>query len=153
MIDYIYYSILFFKISMINALIIIFKLFFIAFLVNLVWEVNHSVLYKTCYKTPFSKCMHLISLMSIKDGFYVSLFYGISVLIFKNFYILEKTNQLVFFIILSLAFSFINEYISIKIKRWEYTESMPVLFNVGLTPFIEIATTGIMTFFIVFILL
>jgi len=78
------------------------------------------------------------------------LFFIISVFIFKNINILENSYQLLFFLILSFSFSFIDEKISLRMKRWEYSEKMPKIFNVGITPLFEIAFTGILTFLCVF---
>ena len=138
---------------MVDALIILTKLFTIGFLVNLVWEVNHSVLYTTCHKIALPAYTRLITIMSIKDGFWIALFYGITVLIHKNFFILERPSQLILFIIIAITFSFFDEYISLKLNRWEYTKVMPTIFSVGLTPLLEIAVTGVITFFLVFVLL
>lgn len=138
---------------MIDALIILTKLFIVGFLVNLLWEVNHSVLYTTCYNLTLPKYTRLITLMSAKDGFWIALFYGITVLIYKNFFILEQTAQLLLFIATALLFSFFDEYISLRLKRWEYVPAMPTILGVGLTPLLEIAVTGVITFFLVFVLL
>jgi hypothetical protein len=131
--------------------VLLLKLFFVGFLVNLVWEVNHSVLYSTCYKLSLPQYTRLITIMSAKDGLWISLFYGISATLFQNIYILENFGQLIIFILLSLSFSFFDEKISVKMGRWEYRKAMPVIFGVGLIPLLEIAVTGTFTFFLVFI--
>jgi len=38
-------------------------------------------------------------------------------------------------------------------RRWEYLPSMPTVFGVGLTPLIELATTGVAAFLVVFLYL
>lgn len=127
-----------------------FQIFLISFLLNLVWEVNHSALYKTCYELTFKKCMRLLTVMSIKDGFWISLFYTITVFVFDSANPILNIAQFVLFIIISLGFSFIDEKISIKKERWKYTEEMPIIFGVGVSPFLELAVTGAIAFFIVF---
>ena len=88
-------------------LLILFKIFLISFLINLVWEISHSVLYDTCLKLPLKKYTRLIIWASIKDGFWVSLFYIISFYIFNNINILTNYAQLLFFVIVCLIFAFI----------------------------------------------
>ncbi len=128
----------------------LFKIFFISFLINLLWEVVHSQLYTTCLKAPLKKYISLIIGASLKDGFWISLFFLISILIFNNVNILLNYYQLLFFIILALIFSFYVEKISLKMNRWEYSKQMPQLFNVGITPLIELVITGVLTFFYIF---
>jgi len=129
---------------------ILLQIFFISFFINLLWEVLHSRLYTTCLKAPLRKYIPLIIGASLKDGLWISFFYGISVSLFGTVNILTNIPQLFFFIILALLFSFIDEKISLKMKRWEYSEQMPKVFNVGITPLFELAVTGIVTFLYVF---
>ena len=128
------------------------QIFLVSFFINLLWEINHSVLYTTCLKMKLKPCVRLRTVMSIKDGFWVTLFYVISVFLFDNLNILQNPLQLLLFLMLALFFSFADEKISIKKKRWEYSHKMPLLLGVGVTPFFELATTGTVSFFVVFII-
>jgi len=94
--------------------------------------------------------IRLTTKMSLKDGFWISLFYLITVLIFNNTNILTSYIQLLIFVILALGFSFIDEKISIKRKRWEYSKKMPKVFKVGISPLFELAVTGILAFIYIF---
>ncbi|MBT4384608.1 hypothetical protein HOD30_02570 [Candidatus Peregrinibacteria bacterium] len=126
-------------------------IFFISFLINLVWEVLHSQLYTTCLEMPFKKYPSLIVKQSIKDGLWISTFYLITYFLFQSAEILTNKPQLIAFITLALAFSFIDEKVSINLKRWEYSKQMPTIFGVGLTPLLELAVTGVITFLYVFL--
>lgn len=131
---------------------ILFQIFFISSLINLFWEVIHSQLYTTCQKLSLNKYIPLIIKVSLKDGFWISIFYLISFYIFQSTNILLNTNQLILFILLALSFSFIDEKISLKMKRWEYTAEMPTIFKVGITPLLELAVTGTLTFLYIFLI-
>lgn len=100
---------------------------------------------------PLKKFIPLIVGASLKDGFWISLFFIISVLVFGNVNILTNQLQLLFFTFLALTFSFVDEKISLKMKRWEYSKQMPKIFGVGITPLLEVAITGILTFLYVFL--
>jgi len=126
-------------------------IFFISFLLNLVWEVLHSQLYTTCLEIPFKKYPRLIITASLKDGIWISIFYLITYLIFQNAEILTNPYQLTLFIVLCLTFSFIDEKVSINLKRWEYSKQMPTIFGIGITPLLELAITGILTFSYIFL--
>lgn len=132
-------------------LFLISNIFLISFLINLLWEVIHSQLYDTCLNLPLEKYIPLIVIASIKDGFWISLFFLISVYMFKDINILTNYLQLSLFVFLALSFSFIDEKISITRKRWKYSKQMPKIFGVGLTPLIELAVTGILAFLYVFL--
>lgn len=120
----------------------IIQIFFLAFLVNLLWEVLHSQLYVTCLEMSLKKYIPLIVTMSMKDAFFICIFYLISLFIFGTF-------QPVFFAFLGLTFSFIDERISVQKKRWKYAKNMPIIFGVGLTPLLEIAVTGIVSILLI----
>ncbi len=130
---------------------ILLQIFLISFLLNLLWEVIHSQLYETCLKLPLKKYISLIIGASLKDGFWISLFFIITVFIFGNINILLNPFQLLVFIIVCLAFSFVDEKISLRLKRWEYTNKMPKIFGVGISPLSELAVTGVLTFLYVFL--
>ena len=70
---------------------------------------------------------------------------------FGNLNIFENYIQLTVFIILALLFSFIDEKVSLKMKRWSYTKNMPTVLGVGITPLFEVAVTGALTFAAVFL--
>ena len=133
-------------------IIISFQIFLISFLINLLWEVIHSQLYETCLKTSLKEFIPLIIGASLKDGFWILGFYLTSVFIFEEINILANPLQLSVFILLALLFSFIDEKTAIKLKRWEYSKQMPKIFGVGITPLLELAITGILTFFYVFLI-
>ena len=133
-----------------NMLLILSKLFLFSFLLNLFYEVCHSVLYKTCLNMPLKNYVRLILKASLKDAWFISLFYLITAFIFDNFFILNNYFQLGAFIIICLGFSFIDEKISLKLGRWQYSEQLPKIFGVGLTPLLELAITGLIAFILIF---
>lgn len=131
---------------------ILFQIFIVSFLLNLVWEMIHSRLYENCLRMSSRKIIRLATKMSLKDGFWISFFYLITVLIFKNINILANYTQLLVFIGLALGFSFTDEKISIKRKRWQYSKKMPKVFKVGISPLFELAVTGILAFLYIFLI-
>jgi len=79
--------------------------------------------------------------MSLKDAFWIIFFFVLATLI-SNILLLSDTVQFAIFIILCLSFSFTDEKLAIKRKRWEYGKNMPRFLGVGLTPLLELALTG-----------
>ena len=127
-----------------------FQVFLISSLINLLWELVHSQFYKTCLKLSLKKFIPLIVKASFKDGLWISAFFAVSVSIFRNVNILNDSYQILFFTIISLFFAFIIEKISLKSKRWKYASIMPKIFGVGVTPLLQLAVTGILTFLFIF---
>ena len=122
----------------------------LSFILNLLWEIPHSYLYKTTLKMPWKSKLPLLTKMSFRDSIEITAFYLLTFLIFKNVDITQNTPQLATFVIFALLFSFFDEKISLKMKRWTYDSKMPLLFGVGLAPLLELAITGLLTFLILF---
>lgn len=120
---------------------------------NLVWEFSHCRLYETCRRQSWRDNAPLLIKMSIKDSLFIILFYLITVWIFGAEDFLNNQAAIAFFMALGLGFSFIDETVSLRLKRWEYAPIMPTVLGVGITPLLEIAVTGLATLFIVFRLL
>lgn len=122
---------------------ILVKIFFFGFLLNVVWELAHSVLYATCLKNSHRENVFLLLKMSGKDAGIILLFYLASRFIFGVINLFTHPPALIFFVGMALLFAFVDERISVRRKRWAYAPAMPVLFGVGATPLLELAITGV----------
>jgi len=128
----------------------ILSIFIFGILLNIIWEYFHCRLYKTCENMPKKELSMLLTGMSIKDGFFIILFYLISLLVFREPTLFGNIWQVVLFLFLSFGFSFVDEKISISKGRWEYNSKMPQILGVGLTPLLEIGVTGLLAIYITF---
>ena len=118
------------------------KIFFIALFINLLYEVSHSVLYKTCHEAKLPKYVYLMLKGAIFDGFSIAIIYFITYSIFANKF------QIITFLISSLMFAYVWEIYSLKKGKWEYTDKMPTVFGAGITPFIQLAATGCISIYL-----
>jgi hypothetical protein len=127
-------------------------IFLVSALLNIPWEITQTQLqlYENCANVPLRTCMPLLLVMSVKDGFFILLFYLLTVWLFRNEKILERPLQLVTFVLIALSFAFIDETVSLRLGRWAYTSAMPTVFGAGVTPLLELATTGVVALFLVF---
>lgn len=116
----------------------------IGFALNVIWEFAHCQLYETCRRQTWAQNIPLLLTMSLKDGFFIVLFYVITALLWQKDNILTSWGPLITFLIIALGFAFIDEKISTRRGRWEYAKHMPTIAGVGLTPLLEIATTGLL---------
>lgn len=125
-------------------------MFGVGVLLNVIWEFAHCQLYETCRRQTWRHNVPLLVKMSFKDGFFIVLFYLITAGVFQSANPLQNPRQLSMFLIISFVFAFADEKISTRLGRWQYAPAMPTLFGVGLTPLLEIAATGLATFFLIF---
>lgn len=88
----------------------------------------------------------LLLKMSVKDGVWISIFYLVTFFMFRSVNPLDNWMQVTVFAIVALMFAFIDEKISVTMGRWEYGPKMPLVYGVGITPLLELAVTGILTF-------
>jgi len=126
-------------------ILIIIKLFLVAFFINLLYEMLHSLLYKTCYEAGLKKYVYLMIKGASFDGFWISFIYLITYFAFNSINIFSNYYQLSLFLIISLLFAYIWEIYAVKNKRWEYADKMPIALGVGLTPLIQLAITGLIS--------
>ncbi len=132
---------------MINLLI---KLFVAAFFINLLYELLHSILYKTCLEAPLKKYIYLIIKAAVFDGLVISLIYFITYLIFNGQNIFDNYYQLIVFLFSSLIFAYIWEIYSLKKGKWEYSDKMPIILGAGITPALQLTLTGFLSLYLIF---
>lgn len=116
-------------------------IFFISFFLNLLYEICHSLLYKTCWEVPLSKYIYLILKAAVFDAVSITILFIISSL-------LTKSLEIIVFIVISLIFAFAWEKYSLKNKKWEYLPKMPLIFGVGITPFVQLVLTGLLSIYL-----
>ncbi len=113
--------------------------FLLTLLLNFAWELSHCSLYITCIEEPYK--LHLLGMMALKDSLLLT---GLLLIIlyFSEKRINKKTYAYLF--ILGIAISAILEGVSLWLQRWEYTPSMPTLFNIGISPLVQLAITSVL---------
>lgn len=126
------------------------SLLFVAFSINLIYEILHSLLYKTCLEMSIKKYVPLIIKASLVDAVWITGFYFITYAIFKNENPLTNYLQTLLFLAISISFAYGWEIYSIKNNRWKYSKAMPLVLGAGLTPLVQLFLTGITSFWLVF---
>lgn len=132
---------------MVNILL---EIFFVAFFINLLYELLHSPLYETCLKMPLQKYIPLILRASFFDGVWIAVIYLITYLFFNNKNIFSDYYQITIFSVISIVSAYFWELYSVKNKRWKYSSKMPLILGAGLTPVFQIFLTGLITLFFQF---
>lgn len=115
------------------------------FVLNLAWEFLHYPLYVDL--SGIAHFLHLIT-ASITDVFMVLGIYAVVSLKNRNLKWMDKPSRWDFCLIISvgLAVAVLIELINLNLSRWEYTSAMPTLFGIGLSPLVQLASTGALPF-------
>ncbi|MBS3085654.1 hypothetical protein J4225_03135 [Candidatus Pacearchaeota archaeon] len=116
----------------------------IVFILNIIWEFSHYQFYIDLTGIP--PTTHLI-IASLTDVFLIGLIFMLISLINKSPKWIDKPGlkDYTFIIIFSLIISTIIELYSVSRGRWAYTSAMPTIFGIGLSPLIQLFTTGIVS--------
>lgn len=122
----------------------------VGFGLNLLWEFGHCRLYETCRRMPWRQAAPLLVRMAGKDGLLIVLFYLSASWLSGSAAVVDGGAALFVFAALCLGFAFIDERISLRLKRWEYAAAMPTVGGVGVSPLFELAVTGVVTLLIIF---
>ena len=125
------------------------------FLLNLLWEVAHSLLYDW-NKLPLQNDVYFyvpkILGATLGDFFILTfIFLGMS-LINKNFSWLNKPSNLDYLLIVisGIIISIIIEIRGVYLlNRWSYNTYMPTIMGIGISPLIQLAVTSLLALFIV----
>ncbi len=126
-------------------------IFLIAFSLNFIWESYHSILFYTCCtEMPSPEHLRLMSYVSTIDALLILL--GYFIISLKSGFSWPNNrnkNNYITFSVIVFIFALWIEYRGVYIlKKCSYNELMPILFGFGLSPLIQLITTGLLTFFI-----
>ncbi|MEK6934699.1 MAG: hypothetical protein AABW46_02365 [Nanoarchaeota archaeon] len=118
----------------------------IAFFLNLFWEISHSLLYNW-NNLPLQNNIYYyipkILWASLVDAFYV---FVILLLLIWSKKIKNKDYVITFSVGLFIAF--VIEIRALYLELWSYNQYMPTFFGIGVTPLLQLATTGVITLYI-----
>jgi hypothetical protein len=113
-------------------------LFFLAFLLNFLWEELHSVLYVHYQGGEITDVILLHA--SLADAFFIT----------ALLYVVQKIKKVWLFPILATLLAIGIEWWALGSNRWVYSEAMPIIpfLQIGLTPTIQLALTGTLTYYV-----
>ncbi len=116
-------------------------LMIIILILNLIWEFSHYRLYYDLTGIPGTLHLVLASFVDVFLVFFIFLFISLRK---KNNKWLNDTKEKDYFfvIIFGLILAFIWELINLQLGRWEYKSMMPLFFDVGLSPLLQLSLTG-----------
>jgi len=126
----------------------ILRVFTISMAINIAWEFLHSPLYETMKQARwFIKIFRIIK-ASLGDAATITGYYLAFSYIFKDPRFHRQAPALITFVIASLLSSYWWEVYALNKGMWKYAEQMPLILKAGVTPSIQIAITGVITYYL-----
>ena len=121
----------------------------IILILNLIWEYSHAQLYIS--DLLVNNYNHTLIRASIIDVLLVSFIFLIISLKNKGIKWIDKPNPTdYFFIILTgIIIAVIIELNAFLNDKWGYKEIMPTVFGIGVSPLVQLFTTGIISLIII----
>ncbi len=131
------------------------KIFIISFILNLVWEYLHTPLYSSASPAPANVnsvfFIIIILIAAIADAFAITAIFWLNTLInkTKNWLKNPKPRDYAFITLAGLIAAILVEYYALTNNIWGYNQYMPLIFGIGLTPLVQLATTAIITLLVI----
>lgn len=118
----------------------ILTIFFLAFILNLVWENLHSLLYNHYQGGSITQ------LILLRAALFDATFITIIGTAFINFDFLIKRDWLI--LPIGFTFAVLLELYALGTNRWAYNEMMPIIpiLSVGFTPALQLGLTAYVVF-------
>ena len=117
-----------------------FNIYIFAFLLNFVWEMLQMPLFALPpADTPYWPVIKMCAAATVADGFIMLIAYWTASAFARSRYwfVAAERGHVLIFLITGLAITSAIELIATEMGVWQYSPLMPVLFGVGLSPFMQ----------------
>lgn len=124
------------------------------FLLNLFWEISHSLLFDW-NQSPLQNNVEFyigrILFSTFGDLLILTLIFVVISLKNKSWKWVNKPSKIDYtlIIILGIIFAILIEIRASIQGKWHYTEFMPTIFGIGLTPLVQLFTTALIALWLV----
>lgn len=127
--------------------------FAVSYLINLLWEVSHSVLYNwsilPLHNTVYFYVPKILG-ATLGDAIMLSVIFLVLAVYRTGFLWIRFTRRgdYIFLVCAGLLFAVVVELRAAHLHLWTYASSMPLVAGMGLTPLIQLAITGLATLWV-----
>lgn len=128
-------------------------IFITSFLLNLLWETSHSLLYNwdaLPLKNNVSFFVERILQSTIGDAIIIVIIFFIITVFNKSMDWITTTKWKNYGLVtlLGLSFAILIEVKAKIFQSWSYNENMPIILGIGVTPLFQLAITAVLTLMI-----
>lgn len=126
----------------------------IGFFLNLLWEVLHNMLYgwdeKPLINDIYIYIPRITFFASGMDAFWIFSFIIVNSLIQQKMSWIKKPQRRDYytFLLLGIITAILIEVQANMFNQWTYNEYIPIIFGIGFTPLIQLATTSVISLFL-----
>ena len=134
-----------------EAGLVLISIFIFSYMVNFIWESLHAVLLYKDHDFNAMKYVRMISYVSAIDGFLILGIYLFMAALWRDMAWIRKMNgkQICTVLITGLLMAAAIEYERVFVARtWSYNRLMPTIFGLGLSPLLQLSTTGLWAFWL-----
>lgn len=131
--------------------VVIVSIFIFSFMVNFVWESLHAVYLYEDHDFNARKYVLMVSYVSAIDGFLILRIYLLIAALWRDVAWLREMNrkQICTVLIAGLLLAAAIEYRKVFVTRtWNYNRLMPTFFGLGLSPLLQLSSTGLWAFWL-----
>lgn len=121
--------------------------FIFSYLLNFLWEALHAYTLYESHNIIASKYVPMLLYVSSVDAFFISLIFVGGLLVFKREIKANNGKEMLFILISGFIIAAIIELKALFLKQWSYSEFMPTLFGMGLSPLVQLSITGLIVIF------
>jgi hypothetical protein len=128
--------------------LVIVCIYVFSFFSNFVWEALHGVYLYEAHDFSARRYVPMLIYVSSMDGVLVVIIYLLSSLLVKDFLWMNHNRKMpvLVFILLGLVAAGGIEFWSVFLHdRWTYKPEMPTAFGIGLSPLLQLSTTGLIS--------
>lgn len=122
------------------------SVFILSFLMNFFWESMHGYSLYTDHVIDSDKYVRMMVYMSFMDAVTILAMYLVFAFFKKDILWLKRLSckEAIVFFILGLFVGTAAEYWAVHVSHeWHYNQYMPVIFGIGLSPLLQLSSTGL----------
>lgn len=124
-------------------------LFFFSYLMNFVWEALHAVFLYEGHDFSAEKYVRMVGYVSAVDALFILAVYFFMSMLWRDLLWMRHMNKrqaaVAWAVLMGVAA--LLEYEKVHVFReWRYNTLMPTIFDIGLSPLLQLSVTGLVTF-------
>jgi hypothetical protein len=132
-----------------DSLLTVTVIYMVSLFLNYVWEsIHEAFLYEVFNFRADQYILMVLKAAFVDASIILGIYLGVAVLYMDFLWLFSMgKNKLIISGTAGIIIAVIIEYRgAIVMKEWSYLPSMPTIFGIGLTPLIQLSTTGLLSF-------